>query len=389
MRHLLVTNDFPPKVGGIQSYLYELWRRLDPADVAVLTTPYAASAAFDAAQDFRIERDRDPVLWPHAGLVRRIDRLAARHDAELVLLDPLAPLAALGPRLERPYGVIVHGAEVTVPAKLPPLRERMGRILRGAELVVAAGPFPAAEAEAVAQRALPVVIVPPGVDTGRFTVPTDAQRAEIRARYGLDTHGPVVVSLSRLVPRKGMDVLIRASARLAPEFDGLRVVIGGSGRDRARLQRIIARTGAPVHLVGRVPEDDLAAFTAMGDVFAMCCRNRWAGIEQEGFGIVFLEAAAGGVAQLAGASGGSADAVDDGRTGLVVADPASTGAVTSALRRLLLDPDARTAMGIAARERAVGAFDYDDLARRLGDAIDTAVRSGSGTGAYRVRRDPD
>lgn len=378
MRHLLVTNDFPPKLGGIQSYLYELWRRLDPSDTAVLATPYAGADAFDAAEAFLIERDRDRVLFPHAGLVTRIERLADRHGAELVVLDPLLPLGALGPRLSRPYAVVVHGAEVTVPAKIPPLRATMGGILRGAALVIAAGPFPAAEAERVAGRALPTVVIPPGVDTERFAVPTAEHRAEVRARYGVASDAPLVVSLSRLVPRKGMDVLIRASARLAGEFPALRVLIGGTGRDRARLERIVAATGAPVELVGRVAEADLADFNAMGDVFAMCCRNRWFGVEQEGFGIVFLEAAATGVPQVAGASGGSADAVDHERTGLVVDDPSSVGAVTSAIRRLLIDDDLRRRLAISGRSRAVDEFSYDDLARRLDEALGNVVRGSGG-----------
>lgn len=380
MRHLLVTNDFPPKVGGIQSYLYELWRRLDPADVAVLTTPYKGADEFDAAHDFLTVRDRDPVLLPYPGLVRRIDALAERHGAELVVLDPLLPLAAVGPYLERPYAVVVHGAEVTVPARVPGVGAVMGRILRGARLVVAAGPFPAAEAERVARTSLNIAMVPPGVDTARFTVPTPEQRVAVRARYGIDADAPLIVSFSRLVPRKGMDVLIRAAARLAAEFDGLQVLIGGSGRDTRRLQRLVARTGAPVRLVGRVPEEELADFSAMADVFAMCCRNRWFGLEQEGFGIVFLEAAACGVPQVAGSSGGSADAVADGASGLVVADPSSVGEVTSALRRLLIDPSRAARFGVEGRVRAEAEFDYDVLAARLAGALAGAV-SGDDSGS--------
>lgn len=373
MRHLLVTNDFPPKVGGIQSYLYELWRRLDPHDVAILTTPFAGAAAFDSAESFRIERDRDRVLLPHRGLIQRIDALAARHEAELVILDPLLPLGWAGPRLGRPYAIVVHGAEVTVPALMGPIRAMMAKVLRGATLVIAAGPFPAAEAERVAGRRLPTVVIPPGVDTERFAVPTDEDRAELRRRFGVETADPLVVSLSRLVPRKGMDVLISAAARLAPEFPKLEVLIGGTGRDRARLSGLIARTRAPVRLVGRVDDADLPGFMGLGDVYAMCCRNRWGGLEQEGFGIVFLEAAACGVPQLAGASGGSADAVEDDRTGLVVADPSSAGAVASSLRRLVSDRTGAAVMGAAARKRAVDAFDYDILADRLARAIARAA----------------
>ena len=108
--HLLVTNDFPPKVGGIQSYLWELWRRLPPESTTVLTTPYEGAVAWDAAQAYRVERTREPVLLPNPLLVRHIDRLAAEVDADLVLLDPALPVGLVGPHLERPYGVILHGA---------------------------------------------------------------------------------------------------------------------------------------------------------------------------------------------------------------------------------------------------------------------------------------
>src|SRR5690606_15741844 len=137
--------------------------------------------------------------------------------------------------------------------------------------------------------------------------------------------GRVVVSLSRLVPRKGMDVLVEAVAELAPDRPDLVLAIGGAGRDRRRLERLIDRTGAPARLLGRVPDQDLPALYGCADVYAMLCRNRWAGLEQEGFGIVFLEAAACGVPQVAGASGGAHEAVADGETGLVVRRPRARG----------------------------------------------------------------
>jgi phosphatidylinositol alpha-1,6-mannosyltransferase len=178
-----------------------------------------------------------------------------------------------------------------------------------------------------------------------------------------------VVSVSRLVPRKGMDVLIAAAARLVPSFPDLTVAIGGRGRDAGRLEDLARRTGAPVRLLGPVPDADLAALVGSADVFAMACRTRWAGLEQEGFGIVFLEAAAAGVPQVAGQSGGAAEAVVDGQTGLVVGRPHDPAAVAHALRRMLADPDLRRRMGEAGRQRAVASFDYARLAPRLADAL--------------------
>jgi len=369
MRHLLVTNDYPPKHGGIQQYLWELWRRLPPGDVTVLTTAHPGAATWDATQDHRIERVDAKVLLPTRALAGRIDALADEVGAGLVLLDPALPLGRLGPDLAHRYGVVLHGAEVTVPGRIPLSRPALARVLVGADLVVAAGGYPADEAERAARRGLPVVVVPPGVDTERFRPPTPERRAATRARFGLGVDDQVVVSISRLVPRKGMDVLIDAAAALAPTRPRLRVVIGGQGRDEARLRRRITRTGAPVELLGRFDEDDKPDLYGMADVFAMLCRDRWAGLEQEGFGIVFLEAAACGVPQVAGASGGSAEAVADGVTGTVVADPTDVEAVARAIERYLADPDLRRRTGEAARRRTVEELAYDRLAATLAGAL--------------------
>ena len=369
MTHLLVTNDYPPKVGGIQVYLWELWRRLPPDEVVVLTSPYAGAAEWDAQQPYRIHRVPEPWLLPHPVMVRRIDALARQVDAELVVLDPAVPLGLVGPSLQRPYGVVVHGAEVTVPGRLPGTAQALRRVLRGAQLVVSAGGYPAAEAERCAGRPLPTVQVPPGVDVRRFR-PLDApQRAAARARFGFGTDEVVVLGLSRLVPRKGFDKLIEAAAIAGRCRPALRVAISGAGRDRERLERVAARLEVDVRFLGRVPDEDKAQLYGCVDVFAMLCRNRWGGLEQEGFGIVFVEAAACGVAQLAGESGGAAEAVVDGETGLVVRHPDDADAVAAALARLVDDPAGRAAMGSAARERAVAHFDYDVLAARLARAL--------------------
>jgi phosphatidylinositol alpha-1,6-mannosyltransferase len=169
-----------------------------------------------------------------------------------------------------------------------------------------------------------------------------------------------------------MDVLIRAAAEVAVHQPDLCVLIGGEGRDRVRLRRIIERTGAPVRLIGRVDDERLAALYGAADVFAMLCRNRWFGLEQEGFGIVYLEAAACGVPQIAGRSGGSHEAVVHGTTGLVVANPRSVPATAGALAWLLADGATRRAMAEASRGRAVEQFTYDTLADRLRAAIDGA-----------------
>src|SRR5436190_902550 len=281
MTHILVTNDFPPKLGGIQSYLWELWRRLPPDRFAVLTTPYAGDAAFDAAQAFRVERTRQRVLFPTRAIATRVNALVGDTKASLAVLDPALPLGAVGRRLDVPYAVVLHGAEVSVPGRLPGSHSLLARVLRGASHVVAAGAWVAGQAEGVV--------------------------------------------------------------------------------DRARRERLVRRSSAPVRLLGRVDDERLPSLYGCADAFAMLCRNRWGGLEQEGFGIVFLEAAACGVPQVAGDSGGASEAVVDGETGLVVRRPGDGAAVAAALSRLVDDAQLRRAQGRAARARAEAEFAYGVL----------------------------
>jgi phosphatidylinositol alpha-1,6-mannosyltransferase len=369
---LLVTNDFPPKVGGIQSYLWELWRRLPPGRASVLTTPYAGAAAFDAAAPLPVTRTREPVLLPRPGLAGRIRTSARQQGAGFVVLDPALPLGWVGPGLDLPYGVVLHGAEVTVPVALPGIDRLLGRVLRGASLLVCAGTYPAAQAARCVGGPAglpPVAVIPPGVDVERFHPLDDVERKEARRRLGIPEDAPLVVGVSRLVPRKGFDVLLRAAARLSERLPGLVVAVAGTGRDRGRLEREARRSGAPVRFLGRVADAELPQLVGCADAFAMCCRDRWFGLEQEGFGIVFLEAAACGVPVLAGQSGGASEAVVDGVTGLVCDRPGQADAVAATLLPLLADPELARRLGRAGRERAVEHFSYDVLAARLDAAL--------------------
>ncbi|HZX53575.1 MAG TPA: glycosyltransferase family 4 protein [Ilumatobacteraceae bacterium] len=369
MKHLLVTNDFPPKIGGIQSLLWEWWRRLPPDSFAVLTSPYKGAAAFDSRQPFVIERTREPVLLPHPWMVARINDMARRVGAELIVLDPAVPLGLVGPSLELPYDVVLHGAEVAVPGRLPITKQSLAHVLRRARHVVAAGSYPAREAERAASRELPITVVPPGVDTDRFHPLDDAQRAAARARFGLPEECELIVTISRLVPRKGFDTAIRAAAQLRASRPNLLLAISGSGRDEHRLRRLAEEIDARVRFLGRVDNDDLPALYGCADIYTMLCRNRWSGLEQEGFGIVFLEAAACAVPQVAGDSGGAEDAVVDGVTGIMVRDPHDVGEAVRAFSRLLDDPALRRTMGSAGRIRAAEEFSYDGLAEQLGLAL--------------------
>ncbi len=371
VRHLLVTNDFPPKTGGIQSYLWELWRRLPPDEVVVLTTPHPRAARFDAEQAFPVVRSREPVLLPNPVLAQRVRSVARETGAGAVVLDPALPLGLIAPGLGLPYAAVLHGAEVTVPGRLPGSRALLRRVLGHASLLIAAGSYPESEARRAAGRTplAPVANIPPGVDLDRFFPLPGIERAAMRLRLGLDPAARLVVSVSRLVPRKGMDTLIEAAALLAPRHPDLQVAIGGSGRDEGRLRRLVERTRAPVRMLGWVAEADLPGLHACADVFALPCRNRWGGLEQEGFGIIFLEAAASGVPAIAGDSGGAAEAVLDGVTGTVVGRPEDPRELAAAVEALIDDPERSQEQGRAARSRVERELSYDVLAARLGEAL--------------------
>lgn len=370
MAHLLVTNDFPPKIGGIQSYLYELWRRLPPGMATVYTTSFDGSKSFDDTEAMDIVRSEAGFLWPTRSTVDAVKQLARSRKSNLVVIDPALPLGLIGPELGTTYGVVVHGAEITVPSRLPVARRELRKVLASAAWIVAAGGYPAEIARAAAgARIPPITEVPPGVDTARFRPLTPEEKKSARARFGLPADALLIVSISRLVPRKGMDVLIRAVAQLRRTRPQLELAIGGVGRDERRLRLLAAESAVPVRFLGRLAPADLPLAYGAADIYAMCCRDRWWGLEQEGFGIVFLEAAACGVPQLAGRSGGSAEAVEHGRTGFVVDRPSSEHAVAAALEPLLDDAKLRERLGRAARERAEVQFSYETLAKRLERAL--------------------
>jgi phosphatidyl-myo-inositol dimannoside synthase len=422
MRHILLTNDFPPKVGGIQSYLWELWRRLPPEDVTVFTASHPGAAWWDREQKFRVIRAKEPVLLPQPHLVHRIREVAESTGARAVVIDPALPLGLVGPSLGLPYALVLHGAEVAVPGRLPVSRQLLERVLKSASLVVAAGGYPEAEArrafyEAKGPKAKdrvakdrvakdrvakdqgaenqddvrshsglvfpPSVQIPPGVDTNRFKPLPHIERAAARARLRLPVIGPLVGSVSRLVPRKGMDTLIEAASMISRDFPSLSVAIAGGGRDRHRLERLASRTSVRVDFLGKVPDVDLPDFYACADVFALCCRSRWWGLEQEGFGVVLVEAAAAGVPCVTIDSGGAGEAVRDGETGIVTKpggvdeEPtnsrqraAQVAEIAEALTKLLRNPELARRMGEAGRRRAEEELSYDALAAKLWEAID-------------------
>ena len=369
MRHLLVTNDYPPKVGGIQSYLWEIYRRLPQDKVVIYTTPHPDSESFDQKQTHKIIRSKQRVLLPTRQVANQIRSLAEVENIDFIMYDPAVPIGILGPKIGIPYGVILHGAEVTIPGRVPIARSLIANVLQHAKLVVTAGDYSTKEAIRAAKQNLPVCVIPPGVDIDRFKPLDEQARSTIRERFNFKDDDEVILTLSRLVPRKGMDVLISATSELMKTRPRVHLLIAGTGRDLRRLKALAHSTNAPVTFLGFVPDDEVSELYGMADVFGMICRVRWGGLEQEGFGIVFLEAAACGVPQIAGRSGGADEAVLEGETGFVVDSPTDSNAVKQALEKLHTDSEARQEMGRNSRARAEKEFSYDYLAIKYWEAL--------------------
>jgi phosphatidylinositol alpha-1,6-mannosyltransferase len=376
-RVLLVTNDFPPRRGGIQSYLESLVEGLVDAGRHTLVV-YAPRWKGDDEYDERaratgVEIVRHPtsLMIPEPSVAMRMRRLITSREIDTVWFGAAAPLALLSP-LARAAGATrviasTHGHEVGW-SMLPLARTALRRIGDDTDVVTFISNYTRRRFASSFGPAAALERLAPGVDTGRFE-PNSVARAEMRARYGLGDR-PVVVCVSRLVPRKGQDMLIRALPAIRQRVSGAALVIVGGGPYRDQLHRLAQRFGVAEHVVftDAVPSAELPAHHAMADVFAMPCRTRGSGLDVEGFGIVYLEASAMGVPVVAGNSGGAPESVVDGETGVVV-DGWDVGAITAAVGDLLADPDRASTMGKAGREWVVDNWQWRTKAARLAELV--------------------
>ena len=373
-RVLLVTNDFPPRRGGIQSYLQEFVGHLLDAGahtLMVYAPKWKGADEFDRAAAYEVVRHPTTLMLPEPSVAGRMRRLIEHHQADTVWFGAAAPLALMAP-LAREAGAArviasTHGHEVGW-SMLPLARTALRRIGSGTDTVTYVSGYTRRRfASAFGPRAA-LEHLPPGVDTERFA-PDEIARAEMRARYGLGNR-PVVVCLSRLVPRKGQDMLIRALPAIRQRAPGAALVIVGGGPYGDSLRRLADSFGVSEHVVftGGVPGEELPAHHAMADLFAMPCRTRGAGLDVEGLGIVYLEASASGVPVVAGRSGGAPETVVDGETGLVV-DGRDVGAIAMTVGDLLADPDGAARMGAAGRRWVVDNWQWKDQAARLSELL--------------------
>jgi phosphatidylinositol alpha-1,6-mannosyltransferase len=374
-RVLLVTNDFPPRRGGIQSYLVDLVTRLAATGEHTLTVyapQWKDADTFDArTAGYHVVRHPGTLMLPVPTVDARMRRLIGEHGIDTVWFGAAAPLALLAGRARNAGASRVlastHGHEVGW-SMLPGARSVLRRIGDDSDVVTYVSRYTRGRFASAFGPKAALEHLPPGVDTERFR-PDSASRSEMRARYGLGQR-PTVVCLSRLVPRKGQDMLIRALPSIRQRVDGAALVIAGGGPYLDTLRELAGQVGVTDHVIftGGVPSADLPAYHAMADVFAMPCRTRGAGLDVEGLGIVFLEASATGVPVIAGSSGGAPETVRHNKTGLVV-DGRSVPQIADAVSELLVDADRAAAMGAAGREWITAQWRWDDLAGRLSDLI--------------------
>jgi phosphatidyl-myo-inositol dimannoside synthase len=368
---LIVTNDYPPRRGGIQSFVHALASRMPSEAVVVYAPSWEGAAEFDAEQPFPVIRHPTSLMLPVPSVARRAARILRQHECDTVLFGAAAPLGLLAPSLRRAGARravgITHGHEAGW-AALPGARALLRKIGDETDvLTYLAEYFRVRLARALsAEAAERMVRLAPGVDTASFR--PGAGGGRIRERLGLGDR-PIVVCVSRMVARKGQDTLIRAWPQVLAR-GGLAgapvLLLVGDGPYRAHLERLAQETGVcdSVVFTGAVPLAELPAHYDAGNVFAMPCRTRQRGLDVEGLGIVYLEASATGLPVVGGDSGGAPDAILDGETGYVVPGR-DVAAVAGRISELLADPAGAAAMGEKGAAWVDREWRWDLIAARL------------------------
>jgi phosphatidylinositol alpha-1,6-mannosyltransferase len=371
-RTLVVTNDYPPRVGGIQRTLEALVRQLPRDRVGVFCPAGEGSAAFDAEAGYAVFRQPERFLWPTPDAGRRVRAAIAEFDAEVVVFGAVYPLATLGPGLERrgtPYLCLAHGFEYWL-SIAPGAHLWMRRSTRRASRIAVCSEFIARVVRSAVPDEVPVSVMYPGADLEAFH--PDLPVEDLKEGLGLAGRR-VVACVSRLVPRKGQDVLIQAMPAIRRRVPDATLLVVGGGPYRGKLESM-ARSAPPGSVVfaGEVRETELPRHYRAGDVFAMPCRSRLGGLEVEGWGNVFIEAAACGRPVVVGNSGGARESLVDGVTGVLV-DGREVGEVAHEVASLLEDRDRASAMGAAGRARVERHFSWSRVAAQLTGWLNQAV----------------
>ena len=376
LKTLCITNDFGPRAGGIETFVVGLIQRMPKNSVIVYTASQAGAAAFDAMwqRDYGVEviRDSSKVLLPSFRVGRNVRKLVRDCNIKSVFFGAAAPLALLAPGL-RAAGVrrivaLTHGHEVWW-SRLWPFTIAIARIGRAVDALTYLGEFTRGEISKAldSNSAAKLVRIAPGIDTEHFTPRSDAK--DLRESLGLGNK-KVIVSVGRLVHRKGQDVLIESMPEIIKSIDDVHLLLIGEGPYKQELEKRIKNLGLAnrVTFVGRVQYADLPRYICVGDVFAMPSRSRLAGLEVEGLGIVYLEASACGLPVIGGISGGAPDAVLQGETGFSV-DGRSAHEVAEALVRVLADKELAQRLGTRGRQWVIEQWQWQIWSERFNQLL--------------------
>ena len=369
-RTLVITNDFPPRPGGIQTFGYEIVRRFDPESVTVLTSNWEGAAEFDAAQDFKIVRANTQTLVPSKSTLSMAREIVVAENITRVLFGAAAPLGLLAAPL-RKLGVtnivgMTQGHE-TGWAMTPGTRQALRKIGNDTDYLTYISEYThkkiaKALSPSAAARMRRIV---PGVDSTEFSPDNLSSGNQLRTELGWIDR-PVIVCVSRLMARKGQDELIRALPMIQQTVANASLIIVGDGPYRKDLERLVKKLGLEnfVHLTGKVSQTELSKWYAAGDIFAMPCRTRMGGWDVEGLGIVFLEGSATVLPVIVGDSGGAVDAVIDGETGFLV-DGTNTAEIADRIAYFFANPDVAKNMGEAGRNWVTQEWTWDQSFKKL------------------------
>ncbi len=358
-----MTNDLGPRAGGIESFILGLLGELDGSQIVIYTSAQSGDGQFDLSLEkkfgVKVIRDKSRILLPTPRVNRAIADVMKKHGSEIIWYGATAPLGWMAGHLKRQGARrqvgLTHGHEVWW-SKVWPFSWVMKRICRNLDVITFLGKFTHHAMEPILGDKVHAVRIAPGIAIDHFTpgVPSEALLQSLGLR-----EKKIIVSVGRLVHRKGQDRLIEALPQIIQEVPDVALLLVGEGPYKAHLEKLVTQLNLHdyVYFVGRVQYRELPDYLRLGAIFAMPSRSRFFGLEVEGLGIVYLEASSTGIPVLGGASGGAPDAVLDGVTGLVV-DGDDVAAISAAAISLLLDPKRREQMAIAGREWAMSNWSW-------------------------------
>lgn len=367
---LFITNDFPPRPGGIQTFVYELARQFDPSQVTVLSSNWEGASEFDLNEKFEIVRANTKLLLPTKSTLKLAKKIIQEKEISTVIFGASAPLGLLAKSI-RKLGVsriiaFTHGHEAGW-AKTPITKQLLRKIGNEVDLLTYLTSYTKKE---ISKGLSPEVVLKmrqllPAVDPNLFNPTNLILGAKLRDEIGF-ANRPTIVSISRLMARKGFDELIKAMPVLKEQIPGIALVIVGDGKDRQNLENLVSNLDLEldVHFAGKVAHKDLPAWYGVGDIFVMPCRTRLSGWDVEGLGIVYLEASATGLAVIAGDSGGAPEAVVKGQTGFVV-NGTNQAEITNRIIELFENPKLREELGINGRQWVLDNWTWDKPFARL------------------------